>query len=306
MVGEKEHKKEKEGAGKLMSGAVVVSIVLSVIAVSVVPVIALSSPPPSLLADKLILSADPDEIPADGVSNSTLTAVVYDTGGNLVAGGVPVYFEIVSGNGTITDDYVKGNPAITTFIAGTTPGPVRIRAYTTLPNFPENYTTVMLTEVAKYSVKLIPDEFSKGTYANENATYYITVKNTGTESDTYNLSITANEADYAWLNKTLVSLGAGESEVVELNVRDSSPGSYNTTVEATSANAGANVTVTTIVRSPMPDLMVTEIALNCGYLFANESNEICAVIKNNGSGDALPFNVSFIIGVSVKKNVLMV
>ena len=187
MVGEKEReplvKKEKERTGKLMSGAVVVSIVLSVIAVSVVPVIAPSSPPPSLLADKLILSADPAEIPADGVSNSTLTAVVYDTEGDLIGGAVPVYFEIVSGNGTITDDRVRGNPAITTFIAGTTPGPVRIRAYTTLPNFPENYTTVMLTEVAKYSVKLIPDEFSKETYANENATYYITVKNTGTERD---------------------------------------------------------------------------------------------------------------------------
>ncbi len=45
-----------------------------------------------------------------------------------------------------------------------------------------------------------------------------------------------------------------------------------------------------------PDLKVTEIELNCGgYLFGNESNEICAKIENNGSGDAGAFNVSFVI-----------
>jgi hypothetical protein len=44
------------------------------------------------------------------------------------------------------------------------------------------------------------------------------------------------------------------------------------------------------------DLNVTEIKLNCGgYLFGNESNEICAKIENNGSVDAGPFNVSFVI-----------
>ena len=43
------------------------------------------------------------------------------------------------------------------------------------------------------------------------------------------------------------------------------------------------------------DLNVTEIELNCGYLFGNESNEICAKIENIGSEDAGPFNVSFVI-----------
>ena len=43
----------------------------------------------------------------------------------------------------------------------------------------------------------------------------------------------------------------------------------------------------------VPDLIVTAITPNCGYLFANESNEICTVIKNNGTADAGAFNVSF-------------
>ena len=42
-----------------------------------------------------------------------------------------------------------------------------------------------------------------------------------------------------------------------------------------------------------PDLVIIEVTLNCGYLFANESNEICGVIKNNGGSDAGAFNVSF-------------
>ncbi len=42
-----------------------------------------------------------------------------------------------------------------------------------------------------------------------------------------------------------------------------------------------------------PDLIVTEIEPKCGYLFANESNNINATIKNNGSADAGTFNVSF-------------
>ncbi|NQE04506.1 hypothetical protein C5S32_01430, partial [ANME-1 cluster archaeon GoMg1] len=44
-----------------------------------------------------------------------------------------------------------------------------------------------------------------------------------------------------------------------------------------------------------PDLNVTKIELTCGYLFGNESNEICAKIENIGSGDAGAFNVSFVI-----------
>jgi subtilase family serine protease len=45
----------------------------------------------------------------------------------------------------------------------------------------------------------------------------------------------------------------------------------------------------------LPDLVVTSVTPNCGYLFANESNEISATVKNNGSADAGAFNVCFVI-----------
>ncbi|MFZ2070757.1 MAG: DUF3344 domain-containing protein, partial [Halobacteriota archaeon] len=47
----------------------------------------------------------------------------------------------------------------------------------------------------------------------------------------------------------------------------------------------------------LPDLVVDSITPNCGgYLFANESNEICAKIKNSGVDAAGAFHVSFVAG----------
>ena len=45
-----------------------------------------------------------------------------------------------------------------------------------------------------------------------------------------------------------------------------------------------------------PDLNVEVITPKCGEIFANETNNITATIKNNGTADAGAFNVSFIIG----------
>ena len=269
-----------------------------------------------------------------------------------------------------------------------------------IATIPEGNVTVKV--VQPYAVNLDVDEEEKTTDANVNATYYITVENIGTNGDTYDLSVTSTEADFAMLNKTSVSLGAGESEVVELNVSSFLAGDYDTTVEASSTTqpgVSDDVTVTTRVNPyyevdlgvlpeeqtvepdenatytltvtnlgntedrfalaseipagvsaelsktvtsslehgesdtillnvssaiegeyvvnvtatsqgntsvsdtistvtnvsvvPRPDLIVTAITPNCGYLFANESNEICAEIKNNGSADAGAFNVSF-------------
>ena len=44
-----------------------------------------------------------------------------------------------------------------------------------------------------------------------------------------------------------------------------------------------------------PDLIVSAIKPNCGYLFGNESNKICATIENSGGEDAGAFNVSFVV-----------
>ncbi|MEA1866459.1 MAG: DUF3344 domain-containing protein [Euryarchaeota archaeon] len=54
-----------------------------------------------------------------------------------------------------------------------------------------------------------------------------------------------------------------------------------------------------------PDLSVESVTPNCDYLFGNESNEISAMIQNNGTDCEGPFNVSFVIsdGFSVTESV---
>jgi hypothetical protein len=47
--------------------------------------------------------------------------------------------------------------------------------------------------------------------------------------------------------------------------------------------------------TPGLDLIVTEITPNCGYLFANESNEICAKIENIGTSSAGASHARFVL-----------
>ena len=82
----------------------------------------------------------------------------------------------------------------------------------------------------------------------------------------------------------LVDFGSGEVVNVTINASD----------EAGNAMPTDLYSFTTVGPPvPRPDLTVTAITLNCGYLFANESNTVNATIKNNGTADAGAFNVSF-------------
>ena len=76
-----------------------------------------------------------------------------------------------------------------------------------------------------------------------NATYLITIENTGDETDTYNLTITnIDSAGVAVLNQSVISLDAGCSGNLTLNVTDDDIiGPYCVVVNAT-AQANADVT----------------------------------------------------------------
>jgi len=62
-----------------------------------------------------------------------------------------------------------------------------------------------------------------------------------------------------------------------------------------------NGTFTVGVPIEQADLIVTDITPKCGYMFANETNNINATIKNNGTADVGAFNVGFDIAGTVKK-----
>lgn len=82
-----------------------------------------------------------------------------------------------------------------------------------------------------------------------NATYLITIKNIGNETDTFNLTaINVDNASVAVLNQSAITLDAGQSGNVTLNVTDvDTIGPYCVLVNATSqADAGVTDEIETI------------------------------------------------------------
>lgn len=111
-----------------------------------------------------------------------------------------------------------------------------------------NRTVTVQVLAPAYGVALLTDNETKEANSNEQATYYLTVKNIGSGSDTYSLTLTHVETDVAHVNRTTISLAGGATGVVALTVASFLAGNYTTTVEAASAHARANVTVLTTVR----------------------------------------------------------
>ncbi len=110
-----------------------------------------------------------------------------------------------------------------------------------------------------------------------------------------------NGGDVIWLNSTenIDRVGYETSGDAPAPDAGNSTGRYPNGVDTD--NDAADFVVfdtptpgeTNVPITEQPDLIVTEIEPKCGYLFANESNNITATVKNNGSADANAFNVSF-------------
>jgi subtilase family serine protease len=418
--GESRKLKEKSESGRKIFGMLLVFITVTSVLTGFVPVLADDPlgedgiPIPSAMT----LTADPEWIYING-DESFIIATVYDQENYTVP--IPnmvVYFETdlgilrnVSYGGSITATKCwattnESGVAIAAVmpVIGSAAGNATVKAVTGKGDVWQDVTVEFVK--AEWRVVLFPDAVSKATAVNEDVTYTIMVRNAGTADDTYDLSIPSNEADYAALNKSTVSLVANTSEFVTLTVRDSAIGSYNTTVRAASPHAswevmlltlvreygvdltveggdhaektvapgvpatylltventgsdtdsynlsienvngaavaqlnrtsvlnlaagakadvqltvsdpdvgaylvnvtatsqghpGVSDTITTLTTVQIPlesDLIITDIALNGGYLFGNQSNQLCATVKNNGTAAAGPFNVSFNIGV---------
>ena len=119
----------------------------------------------------------------------------------------------------------------------------------------------------------------------------ITNTNTGTSWDAKNDSasnyyeLTLNSDDVsADDNLQIEASGCSQSKTVDHTVTQGDIGDGGFSEDVTSEAAAK------------PDLIVESIAPNCGgYLFGNESNEICAVIKNAGSGNAGASHACFVL-----------
>ena len=244
--------------------------------------------------DAMNLTADPQSIYIGG-DTSLITATVYDNANytepipNMV-----VWFNTSLGSITysgygesIAPDECwamtnESGMAMAVLTSGLEAGDARVYARVGAETVIIDGTVWVEFKKPEYGVVVIPDNQTKETEANETATFYIEVKNIGTGSDSFSLNLISTEADFAELNKTEVTLGGGESEVVALLVASYFAGSYNTTVEAVSTHASANVTVKTVVR-PFHNLSMTVLPEGLQIVAPSVNVRYTLTITNKGN-----------------------
>jgi len=121
------------------------------------------------------------------------------------------------------------------------------------------------------------------------------------------LTITNMNTSAEWNQSTLPSVALYQNnyaltlddpnDIISANVLKyvATNGSWTDTSYATYTGSDTEHNIT--FNRALPDLIVESITPNCGgYIFGNESNELCAKIKNTGTGAAGAFNVSFVAG----------
>jgi len=124
--------------------------------------------------------------------------------------------------------------------AGLVPGEYSIMVNASIPEdaHPEDNErtreVTLTSEEITYNVSITAEPDEKTTTRNVNATYTLTISNTGNVADTIELTIPENEADFRSLSADNFTLDAGATATAYLNVKDADAGIYNTTVRATS------------------------------------------------------------------------
>lgn len=121
----------------------------------------------------------------------------------------------------------EGSYVVTVTANTTTAGGVEVKATIT--------TTTTVSQAPVYGVSLTVDKNSQSVNKNENASYILTIQNTGNQQDTFNLTVVNTRADSAILSgATTETLNAGASATRTLNVKDGASGTYDVTVIAVS------------------------------------------------------------------------
>ena len=281
---EKGSVKVKKRTGKLISSFVVLTIVLSVLAASVTSVSAEDF-------DDIIVTADPSVIYADGgTSTSTITATLIKDGSPVAKQGQAVIFDLVDDSkgaelntGAPVLKYTnETGKACTTLTAGFETGVVTIEARAPIPAGAVTNTTQVTLSGPPEVTRIVVSPPEKTLIVGGTQQFIATAYSQYPEPDDV-----MPDVEFTWTssNETVGTVTeTGFFEALALG---------HTFVNATNASIVGSASVTVTVYDP--DLIVTEITPNCDYLFANESNEICAIIENIGTAAAGAFNVSFVL-----------
>jgi uncharacterized membrane protein len=138
----------------------------------------------------------------------------------------------------------EGSYVVTVTAETTTAGGVQDQASIT--------TTTTVSTAPVYGVALGVDTTSQSVNKNEDASYTITIENTGNRQDTYDLLVVNTMADSAILSGAATeTIDAGASATRTLNVKDSASGTYDVRVIAVShkdASKQDSITTSTLVK----------------------------------------------------------
>jgi len=195
----------------------------------------------------IVLSADPTVIQKNGVS--TLTAQIESD----YLDDRSIKFEIVSGS-DLADLAMFPPPAETQgdeltvstdengiaqayLVAGSETGTVKIRAcWYGSQTVCSNTVDVDIVE-SNYGVKLTAEETIKNVYQGEVAQFVIRIKNTGLNTDSFNINVNApSEVQCEPTSYYVENIPSGEIEILTLNVSSETVGNHTIAVTATSVN----------------------------------------------------------------------
>lgn len=132
-----------------------------------------------------------------------------------------------------------------------------------------------------FDASLETDSESKLVGLDENASYNLTVMNTGNLDDSYDLVVSSPRAD-AFLNKDSINLAPGESKSVNLNVSSDSGGNFEAQVSVISTNSGQKETITTTTQAEYYGLTMSADSTSSTIKPGNEAN-YTLTIKNTGN-----------------------
>ena len=215
-----------------------------------------------------------------------------------------VYNLTVPSDATAQDYYLSGVIKNSSGIIGNVAGETKITV------------TTEIHDINVTWIKIIHDttEIPEGDNLTIGETYKIRYRvNNDGNFDEPEVNITVKLANDTWettLREHTVSINAGSGGTYTINSWDTTgltAGVYTITVNASiadDANPADNERTREVVletAAAESDLVVEAITPKCNYLFANETNNITATIKNNGTADAGAFNVSFDIAGAVTK-----
>lgn len=186
-----------------------------------------------------------------GTTEDTYILGVSNSNNNITANVDKKSITVGAGNSSTVNLTVKGS-SIGSYIVDVTATPAangsNVKSVTTK-------TDVVITPATPEGFNLVVDSSSKTVVIGASATYTLTVSNTGSVEDTYDIVADKPKNATVSLDKNNVTVGAGNNSEITMLVNGSVTGTYTVGVKAISqANVSnvKNVTTTTNVVSETP------------------------------------------------------